>query len=121
MRIEIAKTMAYHKQYLGDDDLRSGYDTVLKKVEQGVSTWDVSMGEDLHKLYDYRANVLLREKLAGGDKKPKSGDKPSDKKENDLSGDESPRFDTANSKLFVGKFKVICRQIQSYSKAMSCF
>ena len=88
-RIEIAKTMAYHKQYLNDDDLKRGYDTTLKTVEHGVAQWSRTMGEDLHRLYDYRANVLLREKLAGGEVKNKSGDKNGDKKEQDGSGDEA--------------------------------
>ena len=30
-RISIAKTLAYHKQYLQDADLREGYDYILKK------------------------------------------------------------------------------------------
>ena len=62
-RIGVAKTICYHKHYLRDEDLRNGYDSVLKKVEQGILGWDCDLGEELHELYDYRANVLMREKV----------------------------------------------------------
>ena len=38
-RLNIAKTICYHKQYLSDRDLRIGYDSILKKVEQGREKW----------------------------------------------------------------------------------
>ena len=65
--LNIAKTICYHKQYLNDHDLRTGYDNVLKKVEQGVKTWTDGLEHDLHEIYDYRATVLMREKLQNKD------------------------------------------------------
>ena len=62
-RIQIDKTICYHKQYLSDYDLRSGYDTVLKKVEQGSESWSDKLGEQLHQLYNYRALAIMREKM----------------------------------------------------------
>ena len=64
-RINIAKTVCYHKKYLQDEDLREGYDTILKKVEQGTAEWSRMLSEELHLFYDYRANAILREKSGG--------------------------------------------------------
>ena len=61
--MQLAKTTGYHKQYLSDEDLRNGYDAILKKIEQGTETWSFTLGEELHKYYDYRANVIMRSKL----------------------------------------------------------
>ena len=69
--IQIAKTVCYHKEYLGDEDLRNGYDAILKRVEQGNEVWGAHLGEELHKHYDYRANVIVRNKLQ--DSKNKGG------------------------------------------------
>ena len=44
-RIEIAKTLCYHKKYLGDEDLREGYDNILKRVEQGKLSWNENLAE----------------------------------------------------------------------------
>ena len=63
-RLNIAKVICYHKQYLSDQDLRNGYDNILKKVEQGLEDWDGRLAEDLHEYFDYHTTVLLREKLA---------------------------------------------------------
>ena len=62
-RLNIAKVLAYHKQYLSDAELREGYDYVLKTVEQGQKNWCDNLGEDLHEFLDYRANVIARAKL----------------------------------------------------------
>ena len=62
-RTNIAKTLCYHKKYLGDHDLRSGYDDILKQVEQGVLHWSDDLGRKLHEHLDYRANVILRDRL----------------------------------------------------------
>ena len=62
-RINIAKTICYHKAYLGDEELRNGYDQLLKSVEQGNSDWTDDLGEKLHKFYDYQANKAIREKV----------------------------------------------------------
>ena len=64
--IQLAKTVCYHKQYLKDEDLRNGYDSILKRVEQGAMTWEDQLGEEPYKHYDYRTNVLLRERLHEG-------------------------------------------------------
>ena len=61
--IQVAKTICYHKQYLKDDDLRNGYNSIMKKVEQGNLNWTDDLAEELHKHYDYRANIILRERL----------------------------------------------------------
>ena len=117
-RVSIAKTIAYHKAYLSDDDLKAGYDTILKQIEQGESTWSDNLGEQLHKLYDYRANVIWREKAVGANTDTKNklvNDAKNDKKESE-SGDESPeskliycmeynRGTCPQSKSHVGKWK----------------
>ena len=66
-RITIAKTLCYHKMYLQDDELRDGYDQMLKKVERGMQGWDPVLGEHLHEYLNYRANVILREKIQKDD------------------------------------------------------
>ena len=62
-RTNLAKVICYHKQYLHDADLRSGYDHVLKQVEQKLLNWTDDLGDHLHQFYDYRAMALLREKI----------------------------------------------------------
>ena len=62
-RTQIAKTLCYHKNYLGDTDLRDGYEEVLKQVEFGKRDWTDNLEDELHSLLDYRANILAREKL----------------------------------------------------------
>ena len=82
-RINIAKTMCYHKAYLSDQDLREGYDQIIKSVEQGKNSWKTDLGERLHDLYDYQANKIIREKVQqSGDKRqekarPQQGSSPS--------------------------------------------
>ena len=48
-RLQIIKTICYHKNYLTDQDLRQGYDDTLKKVERGQEKWSMLLAEDLHK------------------------------------------------------------------------
>ena len=81
-RISIACTLCYHKKYLGDTDLHEGYDTVLKQVEQGKINWGDDLGSKLHEHLDYRANVIIRDRLAaqGSSHKQESGRIPNDKK-----------------------------------------
>ena len=62
-RVNIAKTICYHKAYLSDQDLQDGYDQLIKSVEQGKRDWSSNLGEQLHDFYDYQANKLLREKV----------------------------------------------------------
>ena len=38
--------------------------TSLKKWNGGGFNWSDDLGEELHKLYDYRANVIWREKVS---------------------------------------------------------
>ena len=64
-RVNIAKTVSYHRAYLKDADIRNGYDHVLKNVEQGKWTWSDDLGEKLHSHYDYQANKLARERMQG--------------------------------------------------------
>ena len=59
----IVKTLCYHKLYLKDDELCNGYDHIMKRVERGTQEWDPVLGEHLHEHLDYRANVLMREKV----------------------------------------------------------
>ena len=61
---EIAKTLCYHKRYLGDDDLREGYDSILKQGEQGKLNWKDDLADKLHNHLDYRANVIIRDRVA---------------------------------------------------------
>ena len=63
-RTLMVKTLCYHKMYLDDGDLRDGYDSILKKVEQGKLTWSPSLAEELHNHLDYQANVYTRNKMA---------------------------------------------------------
>ena len=63
-RVQIAKTLCYHKNYLNDNDLREGYDTIMKQVEQGKITWGDNLAGRLHEHLDYRANVIMRNKIA---------------------------------------------------------
>ena len=66
-RIDIARTLSYHKKYLDDSHLRDEYDSILKQVEQGIITWMDGLGNKLHDFLDYRANVLLRDRIAAQD------------------------------------------------------
>ena len=59
-RIGIAKVMAYHKLYLTDDELRTGYTSVLNSVEQGREPWSSNLADSLEKFYEFRANVAWR-------------------------------------------------------------
>ena len=63
VRIQIVKTICYHKAYLKDEDLCNGYDQLVKKIEQGKEQWSESLRDKLHEYYDYQANKLFREKL----------------------------------------------------------
>ena len=74
-RLEIIKVMSYHKLYLNDEDLRMGYDSVMKTVEQGVEPWLDRLAGNLEKFYEFRANVVLRDKVINGDKKLAGGNK----------------------------------------------
>ena len=62
-RIEVAKTLCYHKRYLEDKHLREGYDSIMKQVEQGKLKWDDSISQKLHDHLDYRANVIMRKNI----------------------------------------------------------
>ena len=69
-RIGIAKTLCYHKSYLDDKTLRDGYDQMLKRVERGTQEWDEALGEHLHELLNYKANVMMRERFQDGKEGP---------------------------------------------------
>ena len=43
--------------------LREGYDQMLKKIERGEEDWNHNLGENLHEFLNYKANVIMREKL----------------------------------------------------------
>ena len=62
-RISVAKTLCYHKNYLDDGDIHNGYDQIMKRVERGTQDWNEALGEHLHEMLNYRANVLLRERV----------------------------------------------------------
>ena len=112
-RVKIAKTIAYHKLYLADNDLRNGYDATLKLIEQGVESWSDALIDRLNRYYEFRANVAWREKA--GDKPSKS---PSDKNPEGKSDEGSEDNDQkviycmdynkgicTNSKSHLGKWK----------------
>ena len=63
-RVQLAKTLCYHKKYLNDADLREGYNTVLKQVEQGMLNWGDNLARKLHEHLDYCTNVIARDKIA---------------------------------------------------------
>ena len=62
-RIQVAKTMCYHKRYLEDNDLSKGYDSIMKQVEQGKLMRADDISQKLHEHLHYRANAILRKKL----------------------------------------------------------
>ena len=62
-RVQLSKTMCYHKNYLNDDELCNGYDNVIKQVEQGTEDWTDALANKLHEYYVFRANVNLRNKM----------------------------------------------------------
>ena len=68
-RLLIAKTIAYHKLYVTDEELRKGYDSVMKSVEQEAEAWSPKLADELNKFYEFRANAVLREKLEKGAEK----------------------------------------------------
>ena len=80
-RAAIIKTMAYHKTYLQDDELRIGYDTILKKVEQEEMEWGPKMAEDLNRFYEARGQAQLREQLQIKPPQPAAGEEKNNKKE----------------------------------------
>ena len=86
-RIEVAKVLCYHKKYLDDANLRAGYDSIMKQVEQGVIDWDDSLGEKLHQLLDYRANVILRDKMNNEGFTKVEYKKPTERKSSTFSAD----------------------------------
>ena len=91
-RVRIAKTICYHKLYLTDEDLRRGYDIVMKQVEQGVQSWGPQLAEELHQLLDYRSNVISRERMKEMELKMldnKNKAKKDDKKSEENKGDET--------------------------------
>ena len=61
--ISMAKTISYHKQYLGGHDLRNGNDHILKKVELNIEQWSANLGEQLHSFYHYRTISIMRERM----------------------------------------------------------
>ena len=74
-RTEIAKILCYHKLYLNDDDLRNGYDAILKTVEQGTAQWGPELAQSLNSYCEFRANIAWREnskKSNPGNKEQKS-------------------------------------------------
>ena len=95
-RVAIAKTLSYHKLYLNDEDLRIGYDTILKKIEQGILNWGQHIGEELHNLLDYRATVLNREKMNAIEQKM---NKPNNSKTNNPKSDSKISDETATTEV----------------------
>ena len=83
VRTSIAKILCYHKLYLSDEDLKAGYDSVLKSVEQGSEQWSDRLAMNLNAFCEFRANVAWREKSAvcgpnsTGQNKSKSDNKTS--------------------------------------------
>ena len=63
-----------------DDDLRKGYDQIINKVEWGIQEWDEVLGEHLHKLLNYRVNVLMRENVQANTSNPNQFTKVENKK-----------------------------------------
>ena len=55
--------MCYHKLYLSDEDLRVGYDSIMKSIEHGDEQWSTKLADNLNNHYEFRATVALREKL----------------------------------------------------------
>ena len=62
-RINIAKTLCYHRAYLNEKELIDGYEQTMKNIEQGNAKWEDNLEQQLHEYLNYKANLLLREKL----------------------------------------------------------
>ena len=62
-RVNIAKPICYHKLYLDDEDLRNGYDDIMKKVEHETLGWTDELPDKLHEHYIFRANVNLHKRV----------------------------------------------------------
>ena len=115
-RIGIAKTMCYHKLYLSDEDLRVGYDSTLKSVEQGEETWSPALVDNLNRHYEFRVTAVLREKLQASEtlnNKAKNSPPTKDsQEESDEGGSEKVVYcmdynkgTCTHSKSHVGKFR----------------
>ena len=63
-RLNILKTLAYHKQYVEVEDLKDQYDVTLKEIEHDAADWaDVNkLVNDLHTNLTFRATVRARER-----------------------------------------------------------
>ena len=66
-RLAVLKTIAYHKLYLQDNDLRDGYDKMMKKIERGQQQWCAVLGEHLHEFLNYRANIIFHDRIQTGE------------------------------------------------------
>ena len=105
-RVGIAKTICYHRKYLSEDELKIGYDIILKSVEQGQADWSSALQEDLHKFYDYRAMAILREKNTSGmsedRKRPAFQGSPKDQESKEE--DEAPMADDTGKIIYCLDF-----------------
>ena len=88
-RVNIAKVISYHKLYLSDEDLKTGYATVLNKVEQGTQTWGVEIANELHELLDYRAAVISRERMQAIEQKMNKPSSQNNSKKNENKSEDS--------------------------------
>ena len=137
VRTEIAKCLCYHKQYLQDDELRIGYDVTMKRVEHGLDQWSLKMVDEMHKFFEYRANVIAREALAKADNTSHGKNSQKSVKENqssatklDQKGDDSNpdrsivfcmdfnRNQCNQHKSHIGKWQG--KQVMKYHVCRSC-
>ena len=52
--------------YLSDEELRNGYDEIMKQVEHGTSDWEDNLERRLNDHFVFRVNVNLRNKIENG-------------------------------------------------------
>ena len=87
-RVQIARAICYHQPYLQEEELRYCYDQVIKEVERGRKTWEDDLGEDLHRLLDFRVNAIMREKWQKVEKPGKIDKKIVEKQEGEIKNTE---------------------------------
>ena len=101
-RLAVAKTLCYHKNYLKDEDLRDGYDQIMKRVERRQQGWNEVLGEHLHEILDYRVNLIVREKL--NEAAESSNNQPFIKVDNRKSSEKRREMDTSAQVIYCQDF-----------------
>ena len=62
-RLEILRDLCYNREYLEIEDLRRCYESIMKEIETGRTSWGKSLVEKVHQFCQFTANVQARERL----------------------------------------------------------